>query len=404
VHLLQSSSDCILVLKSGVLCERGSYSDLMSTTVFKALIGQSETKMSACNNGSPSSDKQKLSPAQGAGDDDYVDDSDEAVLASWDGKGQTTLSENNTVSFGGNRVRTESHGDTTIADLRAVLLAATPQRGQGPSEAVVSDFRAVKAYGATNSEEREELDLITSGKIDRSVYSAYFRAAGIGLCVVVFISTACMQASSSLYAFWLAYYVNNHDREENRITHAQFVGISAAIVGVNIVFACLRSVLFALGGLRAAERLYNQLTQSVFQTTLYFFETTSFGKIINRFAKVRTARFAFSKESLFYEYYFLLQDTNCIDDQLPFIMNILLAQVFLVLGSFVVISITDPIVSNSPSVSVLHLLITVIFAGDHHYCAGDAAVLSLATFLSTIFAYAPPARLCVPLTSVLSNM
>lgn len=55
---------------------------------------------------------------------------------------------------------------------------------------------------------------------------------------------------------------------------------------------------------------------------LTFFEATSLGRIINRFGK----------------------DTNTIDDQLPFMLNIVLAQVFLLTGSFAVISYTDPLV------------------------------------------------------------
>lgn len=144
------------------------------------------------------------------------------------------------------------------------------------------DFRAEAAYGAAHTEEREELDLITSGKINASVYATYFRSAGIALCVCVVICTALMQTTSSLYAFWLAYWVSH----ESHYTHAEFVTISAIIVAANLVCVCLRSVLFALGGLRAARRIYESLTESVFNTYLLFFETTSVGKIINRFAKV----------------------------------------------------------------------------------------------------------------------
>jgi ATP-binding cassette subfamily C (CFTR/MRP) protein 10 len=83
-----------------------------------------------------------------------------------------------------------------------------------------------------------------------------------------------------------------------------------------------RSFLFARGGLRAATTIYRSLTSAVFLTDISFFERTSVGKIVNRFGT----------------------DTERVDDQLPFMLNIVLAQVFLLLGSFLVISITDPLV------------------------------------------------------------
>jgi hypothetical protein len=272
--------DSILLLKSGVLCARGTYGELLNTAVFRSLVGQNELRPVPIK--SPSS-KHRLSPNHDPRSPSNVTpltsvserSSDEFVLLNWHGRG-TAEEANNGKSP---PMRSGSISGGISNDLRSVILTSPdPNTDQN-----ANDFRAESVYGAAESEERDEIDMIAAGKIDSSVYSAYLAAVGWPLCVFILLSTFFMQASSSLYAFWLAYWVND---DENRISHVEFVLVSAAIVGGNILFACLRSVLFAWGGLRAARKMYEQLTASVFHTTLYFFETTSFGKIINRFAKV----------------------------------------------------------------------------------------------------------------------
>jgi ATP-binding cassette, subfamily C (CFTR/MRP), member 10 len=76
-------------------------------------------------------------------------------------------------------------------------------------------------------------------------------------------------------------------------------------VGLNVLFTLVRSFSFAYGGLNAAKSLYCQLTTSTLHTYLHFFEVQSLGRLLNRFGK----------------------DTDCIDEDLPFMLNIVLAQV-----------------------------------------------------------------------------
>src|SRR3546814_457623 len=66
--------------------------------------------------------------------------------------------------------------------------------------------------------------------------------------------------------------------------------------------------------------MYTRLTTSVLGTSLTFIESTPVGRIINRFSK----------------------DTDSIDDGLPFWLNILLAQMFSLTGTAVVLCIVTP--------------------------------------------------------------
>lgn len=150
------------------------------------------------------------------------------------------------------------------------------------------------------------------------VYMSYFEAPGMKLSILILIVTFLMQASANSIAFWYAYWAAH----TTDFTPNQFIFYSGILVIANVVFALLRSFLFAYGGMVAAKKIFLDLIHSVFNTNINFFDSTSLGRIVNRLGK----------------------DIYCIDDSLPFMLNIVLAQVFVLLGTFVVISITDPII------------------------------------------------------------
>ena len=198
------------------------------------------------------------------------------------------------------------------------------------------------------------LEEMRSGHIGLAVFRTYFGAAGWPLCIAVIASTVMMQASANLFSFWLACWANppstasmqlpfpsamqtagnathngaNDDNDETTfasfiafvaslwpslalpqlfrdISNDRYLRVAAGIAAVNIVCAVLRSFLFARGGLVAAKVLYSKLARAVFHADISFFERISVGKIVNR----------------------LGSDMETVDDQLPFMLNIVMAQV-----------------------------------------------------------------------------
>jgi ATP-binding cassette subfamily C (CFTR/MRP) protein 10 len=174
----------------------------------------------------------------------------------------------------------------------------------------------------------DSLENMEVGKINMNIYISYFRSIGYFLIFVIILTTMLMQATSNLMAYWYALWSSSGDS----YSITEFIIISSVIVGSNIFCAFLRSFSFAYGGLKACKLLYNNLISSLLDVNLSFYEENSIGIIINRIGK----------------------DTYCLDDQLPFMLNIVLAQVFSLLGTFVIISYTDPI--------VIIILIFVIFS------------------------------------------
>lgn len=101
-----------------------------------------------------------------------------------------------------------------------------------------------------------------------------------------------------------------------------FLQIYLIIVGFNFLFGIIRAFSFAYSGIKASYRIHKRLLAVLMKAKLQFFQTTSQGQILNRFTS----------------------DLSTIDDNLPFIVNIFLANLFTCVGSLVVVAVSLPFV------------------------------------------------------------
>ncbi|XP_072319130.1 ATP-binding cassette sub-family C member 10 [Eucyclogobius newberryi] len=191
------------------------------------------------------------------------------------------------------------------------------------------------------------------GGLAWSVYRSYWRSVGATLASSVLLSLLLMQATKNVSDWWLSYWIsqlrNNGSRSFNDSSSAVFISpqlllfshhqlvspllslqslnnlssdvkfyltVYGGIAVANTVFTALRAFLFAYGAIRAATTVHSRLLDRVLKATVSFFDTTPLGRILNRFSS----------------------DVYSIDDSLPFILNILLANVFGLLGILAVMS------------------------------------------------------------------
>ncbi|XP_058055743.1 ATP-binding cassette sub-family C member 10 [Anopheles bellator] len=172
------------------------------------------------------------------------------------------------------------------------------------------------------------------GQIDHHVIGSYWQAAGRSLGFWVLMAILLMQISRNLTDAWLAYWVGmsnpgvprpvtpeNHTvvllayvteiAQESGNGTFFYLGIYAGLAVGNSLFTLLRAFLFAVAGLKAAKCIHDRLLNSVIYTKLQFFDVVPLGRILNRFSS----------------------DVYTVDDTLPFILNILLAQFFGLMGA-----------------------------------------------------------------------
>uniref|UniRef100_A0A8C5GM19 ATP-binding cassette, sub-family C (CFTR/MRP), member 10 n=1 Tax=Gouania willdenowi TaxID=441366 RepID=A0A8C5GM19_GOUWI len=187
------------------------------------------------------------------------------------------------------------------------------------------------------------------------VYQTYWTAVGGFLAASILISLLLMQVSKNVSDWWLSHWVSELQHNGSSTMDCSstaalgsphlllfspgglifpmpsvqtflspeinsdvkfYLTVYGSIAAANTVFTALRAFLFAYGVVCAASSIHNRLLDRIMKATVTFFDTTPLGRILNRFSS----------------------DLYSIDDSLPFILNILLANIFGLLGMLVVIS------------------------------------------------------------------
>ncbi|KAJ8922563.1 hypothetical protein NQ315_007593 [Exocentrus adspersus] len=175
-----------------------------------------------------------------------------------------------------------------------------------------------------------------TGSIEFGVYASYWKAIGHVLSLTILCSITFMQLSRNMTDWWLAHWVTDASSNTTspNITELpvifeyvvpandstsdtdmySYLKIYVEFAVVNTLFTLIRAFLFAYGGVTAATKIHKLLLKSVIKAKSTFFDITPTGRILNRFSS----------------------DTYTVDDSLPFILNILLAQFFGLIGCLVI--------------------------------------------------------------------
>ncbi|XP_072516288.1 ATP-binding cassette sub-family C member 10 [Salminus brasiliensis] len=189
-----------------------------------------------------------------------------------------------------------------------------------------------------------------TGGLALTVYRSYWRAVGGCMAFSVLLSLFLMQGTKNVSDWWLSHWISNIKANESELvsmtagplsamvlllpespvfplTHSNpfcnmsselkfYMTVYSSLAAANTVFTAARAFLFAYGAIHAATVIHKRLLGNVLKATVTFFDTTPLGRILNRFSS----------------------DIYTIDDSLPFVLNILLANVFGLLGMLVVMS------------------------------------------------------------------
>uniref|UniRef100_A0AAQ4NTH2 ATP-binding cassette, sub-family C (CFTR/MRP), member 10 n=1 Tax=Gasterosteus aculeatus aculeatus TaxID=481459 RepID=A0AAQ4NTH2_GASAC len=185
------------------------------------------------------------------------------------------------------------------------------------------------------------------GELAWRVYRTYWVAVGAALTASILMSLLLMQGASSrnVSDWWLSHWIselktNGSSRGASSSSRLLlfspgglmsplsslspsavssdvrfYLTVYGSLAAANTVFTALRAFLFAYGAVGAAAAVHDRLLDRVLQATVSFFDTTPTGRVLNRFSS----------------------DLYAVDDSLPFILNILLANAFGLLGALVVI-------------------------------------------------------------------
>ncbi|CAL5046453.1 unnamed protein product [Urochloa decumbens] len=176
---------------------------------------------------------------------------------------------------------------------------------------VILEDDSVVAY--EEQKDQVEAEARKEGRVELSVYKTYATFAGWSIVVLIFLSAFLMQASRNGNDLWLTYWVDTSTGTNNM---SFYLTILAMFGIINSLFTLGRAFSFAFGGLRAAIHIHASLLENIIAAPVCFFDQNPSGRILNR----------------------LSSDLYTVDDSLPFILNIFVANLFSLLGTLVVLS------------------------------------------------------------------
>ncbi|TKY48012.1 ABC transporter C family member 13 [Spatholobus suberectus] len=170
-------------------------------------------------------------------------------------------------------------------------------------------------HALEGAEEIVEVELRKEGKVELGVYKNYAVFTGWFITIIICLSAIMMQASRNGNDLWLSYWVDTTESSQTRYSVSFYLAILCLFCIMNSFFTLVRAFSFAFGGLQAATKVHNKLLNKLINAPVQFFDRTPGGRILNR----------------------LSSDLYTIDDSLPFIMNIVLANFVGLLGIAIIL-------------------------------------------------------------------
>ncbi|KAJ7951988.1 ABC transporter C family member 13 [Quillaja saponaria] len=162
-----------------------------------------------------------------------------------------------------------------------------------------------------------EVEMRKEGNVELRVYKNYAMFSGWFISVIICMSAILMQASRNGNDLWLSYWVDTTTgSSQTRYPTSFYLGVLCLFCIINSFLTLVRAFSFAFGGLQAAIKVHNRLLSKLINAPVQFFDQTPGGRILNRFSS----------------------DLYTIDDSLPFILNVLLANFVGLLGIAIVLS------------------------------------------------------------------
>lgn len=185
----------------------------------------------------------------------------------------------------------------------------------------------------------EVAEMRSSGRVGGHVYKQYFSAGG-NCCVIftMFFMFFLAQFAASGADYWLTYWTNVEEirmqnsnnssasedsmslpNESNLMSRDMCIYVFTAVSVAVIIVSLTRSFLFFMVCMRASMNLHDRMFECITRARMYFFNTNTSGRILNRFSK----------------------DMGCIDEMLPQAMIDTLQIGLALLGIIIVVAVVN---------------------------------------------------------------
>ncbi|KAL7549818.1 hypothetical protein ACHAWF_013061 [Thalassiosira exigua] len=188
------------------------------------------------------------------------------------------------------------HRMTKIKSMRSSL-----QLGSDDDRGLASATASPGPSMITNEDEAHKGELLSKeerkhGESALGIWLLWFQyAGGIIFIVIQILLMACDRGSYVVIDWWLATWTSSAGQEitvfgmvfpnqfEGRSAQVPYVIVYTLLVVVMLTFLVARSQWAVLGGIKACERVFSNMTHRVLHAPMWYFDTTPLGRILNRF-------------------------------------------------------------------------------------------------------------------------
>ena len=239
--------------------------------------------------------------------------------------------------------------DIALAGRSESHVAAAPARTESSDARKESDKGDYANRSKSSTKAKAEKRVV--GVVKLKVWFGWVRSVGTPMATVIILSY-CMQNGLTIFStVWLAKWTNIIDagagghsnsngtahqldddmlRVEHLLTSSprklssdEYLGVYSALMLLSAIFVFVRTVLFAVGSVRASTKMHEDALMATLRSPMSFFDTTLTGRIINRFSA----------------------DMQKVDLRVRMVMGYLLAVLFLLFTSLGMVVFTAPYVA-----------------------------------------------------------
>ncbi|KRJ97661.1 uncharacterized protein Dyak_GE18601, isoform Q [Drosophila yakuba] len=166
-----------------------------------------------------------------------------------------------------------------------------------------------------------ETEKSQTGGVEFAVYKHYIKSVGIFLSVATLVLNFVFQAFQIGSNLWLTKWANDEKVANDTGLRDMYLGVYGAFGFGQVVTGYLSTLILSLGCVYSARFMHNVLLHGTLRWPMEMFDITPLGRIVNRFSK----------------------DVDTIDNTLPLNLRVVILQLFAVLATIVVISLSTPI-------------------------------------------------------------